>query len=60
MKNKETACKFAQWIETEFYSLMYQDLNNDGRVWSLYDSLNFEDAERFTIGELYDKFIEEN
>tara|TARA_R110000772_G_scaffold237560_1_gene349446 strand:- start:8 stop:214 length:207 start_codon:yes stop_codon:yes gene_type:complete len=57
----ETACEFGTWLFEEMYTLTWQDVDSDGKIWSNYENddlhLKREKCKRYTIEELYTKFI---
>ena len=61
----ENAIKFALWLSENMYENMYQDVEGDGKTWVSYaddgdnNYSHYDTANRYTIEELYNKYITE-
>jgi hypothetical protein len=61
MKKQKIAIHFAIWVFENSYELTYQDLNNDGRVWTCHldndNDFNYKGDTRYTIEEIYSLYL---
>ena len=61
MKKQKIAIKFAVWVQENMYELTYQDMDNDGRVWTNHqdndNKYSFKGDTRYTIEEIYSIYL---
>lgn len=62
---EQIATEFTVWTIESMYELTYQDVDEDGKVWTNYNDVNHgllgrEDEKRYTIKEIYNHYLIEN
>ena len=63
MKKQKRAIKFAVWVQENMYELTYQDIENDGSVWTCCtdteNGFSYNTDTRYTIEEIYDIYLDD-